>query len=170
MVEDLVIARARQEASAFPASALEGERSVGGPHYVKASDIDTADRPAGSFVNGEQGTVCGVYTPCRVIIVGDALRQADDVPGKVYTVSGIVCHVAVGVVGVTGSFRSGVGEGEVFNRRGRGVRIVALDREQVAALVIGDVLFCQGRKRSGGVSTVAGAAGQASCAVILSKG
>ena len=60
VVEDLVIARARQEASAFPASALDCERSVGCPHDVKASDIDTADRPAGPLVNGEQGTVCGI--------------------------------------------------------------------------------------------------------------
>ena len=166
VVEDLVIARARQQPAAFPAGALDCERSVGRPHYVKASDIYTAGRPAGSFVNCEQCTVRGVDPSCSVRIVGDALRKSDDIPSEGGSIGGIVCHVAVGVVGVTGSFRSGVSEGEVINRRGRGVRIVALDREQVAALVIGDVLFCQGRKRSGGVSTVAGAAGQASCTVV----
>ena len=170
VVEDLVIARARQEASAFPASALEGERSVGGPHYVKASDIDTADRSAGSFVNCEQCTVRGVDPPCSVRIVGDALRESDDIPRDTGAVDVVSGHIAVGVVGVTGPFRSGVSKGEIIYRRGRGVCIISLDREQVAALVIGDALLGQCRELRSGGSAVACAAGQASCTVVLSKG
>ena len=110
VVEDLVIACPGQQAASLPAGALQGEGARGRAQDVEVSYSHPAFRSGGTRIDGEQGPVRRVNSPCGIRPVGDALRQSYDVPCERRPADGVRGHVAVCVVGVAAALRAGVGE------------------------------------------------------------